>query len=113
MNNSAPQRRRPLPYFSIIMALIVLVWGAKSFYDVNQQEEALLTSYINQETVSENYNGEISPTRMAELEQQAADAPEIAKKREEATWMLIAAGILAVIVAIFFVLTRALTRTAE
>lgn len=111
MNANNTQRRRPLPYFSIIMAAVVFIWGAKTLYDANQMEAQVVDNYIAQEIEKSGTNA--AEAKRPEFERMAAEEPKVIAKRDDAQWMLIAGGILVVIVTGFFFLTNALLKNTK
>lgn len=105
-------RRAPsMPYLSMVMAIVLIAFGINTNITTDKNE-AKLVQQLMEEEVSRVGVAQ-AEERRAEIEAQAAAAPDIVEKREEANWQFIAALILFAVILGFFTLNTYLTRRAR
>lgn len=108
----APKRPRPLPYFSIIMAIAVLIYGGKTWLDAQEMEADLVAQYVA-EYQDDNPGATVTPAQREGYVQQAAADPKVQEQYSNAQWMLIASILLTVVVFGFFMAMRYLAKPTE
>lgn len=101
---------KPLPYFSMIMAVVLLAWGVKTWLETDQME----ADYVNEqiELIAAQDGRAAAESQRERLQQEATQVKAIALKRDEAQWQFVAAAILFCVVLGFFTLTNYLSRRA-